>query len=325
MSGVSSASQALTGYEPKSLKPPVFNGNDFGVWKFKMSAFLDAQGLLPLVTVPEISDEESKDSKNRAPTPKKDKNSQSSSSSSSSSSSGEQVSKFLALKKTAYFYLVNSIGENVIHLIRSAPNGEPHAVWHLLLANYERSTVASKASLRRQLYSNRMKEQESFSVFINRINELVRTLKGMGEHISDSECFAVVLNGLRPDFDPIVVHLEVSEVDYNTACNHIRDYEVKLNLRNKSSEQLPIEANYARSSSRTNRGPIVCHHCKKPGHVQSKCWVKFPEQRPEGSIPSVCSSPISQVQVSRPRSCFLLLLIGLVYRWSFFYFLQFIL
>jgi hypothetical protein len=158
----------LTGYEPKAFKPSIFDGKDFGSWKFKMVAYLNGVGLLDVVTKPPSLEEKKKESSLDDPDAEK------------------LLEKSLQQRNMAYSILVNSMAPSVLHLIQAAPLGDPHSVWQALLNNYERSTLASKATLRRQLHLSKLKDGETFSSFVQRVNEGARLLTTMGDKVSES-------------------------------------------------------------------------------------------------------------------------------------------
>jgi hypothetical protein len=40
-----------------------------------------------------------------------------------------------------------------------------------------------------------------------------------------------------------------------------------------------------------------CSHCQKPGHLESDCWIKHPEKRPQQDTVSVSSTPKKRLRV----------------------------
>jgi hypothetical protein len=177
-----------------------------------MVAYLNGVGLLDVVTKPSSPPEEEESS---------------SASSEQKQASSPSPEKSTHQRNMAYAILINTMAPSVLHLVQAAPLGDPHAVWQALLNNYERSTLSSKAALRRQLHLSKLKDGETFSSFVQRVNEGARLLTTMGDKVSDPECFTVILNGLPDTFDPIIPTLEAdSDLTYEAACNRIRDYEL---------------------------------------------------------------------------------------------------
>ena len=237
-----------------------------------MVAYLNGVGLLDVVTKP-------------PPSPEEDDSSSSASSEQKKEVSPLSPEKSLQQRNVAYSILINAMAPAVLHLVQAAPLGDPHAVWQALLDNYERSTLSSKAALRRQLHLSKLKDGETFSSFVQRVNESARLLTTMGDKVSDPECFTVILNGLPDSFDPIVTTLEAdSDITYETACNRIRDFELKLKLRSKpkAGDATAYSAKKEKPPpSKQERKKRPCTHCGRTNHADSNCWIKYPEKMPK--------------------------------------------
>ena len=96
------ADRVPDGNTTKSIKTIMFDGSNFGDWKFQMETLLDSQGLLECVL------------------------------------SGEDNAEFTSvMKKKAYTMLVLSMAKTQVHLVRAVERNNPHKVWQALLDSYE--------------------------------------------------------------------------------------------------------------------------------------------------------------------------------------------
>jgi hypothetical protein len=246
------------GYEPNhAFRPIPFNGKGFSDWKFRFECLADLAGCSAFLREPSPSSPELSASEKEAKHDQKEKGSKKPSSSSSPVSSASPSSplvdgKETELKKWLYNMLVASVGESVLPLIRSVPRGDPLGVWKALLSHYERNTFAHKRQLRRELHSTVMKDNESFSVFAERINELVRVLTGMGEVISDADRAAALLDGLPKSFAPIVITIEALDKDYFSMVEMIKDFEQR-ELIHARRESTAAEAAFAAPKQRPRK------------------------------------------------------------------------
>lgn len=246
----------------QSNRIPIFNGQNYPIWKKKILAYLTIRGLSDTITT-KISVEEQKldfHIQNKAP-------------------------------YRAYSILLLALTDEQARFIMHVPDGDAMGVWETLLELYERKSVASLSNTRGLLHASEMKEDEKFDVYLARIKELQVKLTQMGEAPSTSELRHVLLNGLPTGYKEIVNTLNIGSIGFEAACSHIRDYQEKCEYeQSKKSKETDEAANYAENRSRIEQGNsgkgrpdyknnhhnksrtgMRCYTCDKPGHRAFDC------------------------------------------------------
>lgn len=259
-----------------------FDGNlkDYPVWKMQMMAFLDMYGLSDYIDKPlsEIQEsrgiEECSVSKNinlrdgeeksqvklEADTLKK------------KNDTNEKSSK-------AYAAILFSMTKDQARLFLKVPRGNAYELWLKIVKKYERDTVASKADTINALYECKMTKNESFDLFVSRIEVLVSRLSAMNEHFSDSQTLLVLFRGLPMEYQPTIQALKVNKsLTFEDACDHIRDCQESM----KSNEVRfngAATAHYTHGSKEQGGNQLKyrktynnkCFTCGKPGHNFYQC------------------------------------------------------
>ena len=137
-----------------------------------------------------------------------------------------------------------------------------------------------------------MSSDESILQFSNRIRQLSATLKSMNVAISESEIAMVLLNGLPEEYNALICALDAIDEDetklkFEFIKSRVIQEEQRIVMRTKSapskSETAALLTSHSSSSNR-NRGNrrwnTYCNYCKRPGHIEPKCWIKFPHLKP---------------------------------------------
>jgi len=186
------------------VAPFKFDGKNFKLWKLKMTAYLEALGLLEVVVQePSVA--------------------VASGSASSSVSSGKSTED---KAKKAYSILVSSLMDEQLSLVINVSSGNAHGVWTVLLRRYERKTTASKSHMWSKLHSSKMESKEDFDMYAARITQMIISLEEMGEKVSQSQQIHILLNGLPSSYKSLVQALRINDkLEFVEACTHIRDCE----------------------------------------------------------------------------------------------------
>jgi len=115
-----------------------------------------------------------------------------------------------------------------------------------------------------------MKYDESFDLYLAKINSVIMRLKQMKSEVNAEEQLYVLLNGLPDSYDSLRQSLEVNDKSFDECCQKIRDYEEVANARrvsrNDGNDNTDV-VNYAGN----NRRDIECYTCRKKGHISVYC------------------------------------------------------
>ena len=120
------------------------------------------------------------------------------------------------------------------NLVRQVPVGDAHAVWNLLLARYERQSVASQAHIMEQFLSARMEEGEHIDSFVARIKNIVAMLADMEEPVQIGMQKHVLLKGLPPSYSTLVMSLGLQQgrLKFDDIVLHLIDHQEELLRKN---------------------------------------------------------------------------------------------
>ena len=169
-------------------------------------------------------------------------------------------------------------------------------MWTSIRNVFQRHTLLNKLSARRSFYTAIMSENESVLHFANRIRQLAATLKSMSVSIDESEMAMALLNGLPDQYAPLISALDALGTEDNKNQSLKFDFlkarvmqeEQRIALRNKDAlAKSEASALVSQRQSHKHDGKCAscktrpfCEYCKKLGHLESKCWKKFPHLNP---------------------------------------------
>ncbi|KAL4564846.1 hypothetical protein LXL04_028919 [Taraxacum kok-saghyz] len=199
-----------------------FNSSDFSWWKMQFEALLCQKDLdMVLGDKPEKMEKTAEDVWNS-----KDKKS--------------KAVITLALTKSVAFNIMNET--------------TAHGMMEALSNMYEKPSTANKVFLMRELFTTRMKEEDSVTVHINNLNSILSRLSSVGIKF-DNETQASLLLASLPDSWSGTVTAVTSSVGTNGRGNR----------RNSESS-----GSRGRSSSRTLKN-VKCWNCQEVGHYGKFC------------------------------------------------------
>ena len=158
-------------------------------------------------------------------------------------------------------------------------------MWQKICDVFERHTLLNKLSARRKFYTATKEEGETVLKFANRIRQLASTLKSMSVVIDESEMAMALLNGLPEAFDPLISALDAisgedDTLEFDYVKSRAMQEEQRIDIRaNQASKKAESAAFLTRQRQYIRERP-QCSHCKKQGHIESKCWKKHPHLNP---------------------------------------------
>ena len=164
----------------------------------------------------------------------------------------------------AYNAIKQTLSINVRETLRRIPRGEARAVWHALIAQYQRITPARKKALRKQLYNTEMESDvnsatgfESISTYLNRVDTICIELEGMNVRLSDKDKRGAILCGLPECYDNTVETIEDRDESYYDAMVRLRDREQMLTIPSEGKAQENVFlANTSNTSNRSTKKTI---------------------------------------------------------------------
>ena len=194
---------------------------------------------------------------------------------------GEKVSEETDQKALAIIGL--GVGdEQIIHIQDSETSKE---AWDNLSKIYENAGTANKMHLQEQLMTSKMGSEDSVKGHIEKLRRIVGQLATMGVIVSDEQYILTLLRSLPARFESLVVTLENMVESLKLEDIHariIREEARQGALRENSNDEGALL-----QAHRFRRKVIVCHYCKRRGHIARKCWKKIEDQRRNGHRESI--------------------------------------
>lgn len=188
-----------------------------------------------------------------------------------------------------------TLSDDMLENIRDVKSAKD--MWNSIKNVFERHTLLNKLSARRKFYTAALSENEPILKFSNRIRQLASTLKNMNVAITESEMAMAFLNGLPDEYHSLITALDSidsdgRELSWDHVKSRVLQEEQRISTRSmeaqaKSEAAALVAANTPPVTSCTNcqrrpppRQRPFCHHCKRHGHVESKCYIKHPHLLP---------------------------------------------
>ena len=192
--------------------------------------------------------------------------------------------KFFERSDKALSTIVLAIEPSLLYLIGDPQ--DPAEVWDKLCDQFQKKTWANKMTLRRRLYSMKLKENEPVQSHVKQIIEIFDELAIIGQPVEEEDRVVHILSSLPESFSMLVTALEASpevpsiELVTERLLHEERKIKEKLDLEKSStSSESSHDALFVGRKSKPN-GPL-CFYCGERGHIKRFCeeWKKDNEER----------------------------------------------
>ena len=175
--------------------------------------------------------------------------------------------KFCYKRDRALAYIVLNVDSTLLYLIGDPV--DPVEVWEKLQDQFQRKTWANKLSLRRKLYSLKLKEDGSVQDHIKSMVEIVDALSVMGDHVEEEDRVVHILASLPDSFGMLVTALEAnSEVPAMEVVIERLLHEEKKMVEKDSHKDATCHDAFV------GRHQKACYNCGRPGHIRRYCKAK---------------------------------------------------
>lgn len=149
--------------------------------------------------------------------------------------------------------------------------------WDALQTAFEQKSTYRKLSLSRKFHRTRLENFSSMFEYINEIISVVQQLTDIGKNIDNEDVAWCLLNGLPDEYELLIMGLESTR----DKTRKLTSEEVKVLLLDSACRKESIEyenALFVKDNFSSDRKKVVgsnfklmCHHCKKEGHIRPKC------------------------------------------------------
>lgn len=213
---------------------PKLSGQDnYSLWKFQMSKFLDYDDLWD-ITDPEIP-----------------------------SNLVAATDDDLKLKRRKAITKISLMVEpNCIKHIRMC--NYPAEMWRNLQTAFEHTGLSRRLRSMRNLFNVRLENYSNIQSYVDAILELTQQISDISDPLDDEFIGILMLNGLTPDFDPMVLAMENSNTKISSDL-------IKGKLLDQASKQTEDATSQAFF---TNKNRFKCDFCNKTNHSTARCFKK---------------------------------------------------
>ncbi len=186
-----------------------------------------------------------------------------------------------------------TLSDDILENLREVKTAKE--MWQAIKNVFERHTLLNKFAARHKFYNATKEESESDLQFANRIRQLSATLATMSVTVSESEKAMALLNGLPDENRALINALDAvdgdeSEFKWEHVKSRVLQKEQRIVMHikfaQKKSETAALLSNQNHQPSpptrttRHSRNRHYCNYCKRPGHLEVKCWTNFPHLNP---------------------------------------------
>lgn len=155
---------------------------------------------------------------------------------------------------------------------------DPAGAWKTILSLFEGTDRATRRALRQSLFTDRMKEDESVTAFINRKKATVNRLNAGGkDNIGEEHLQDFILGGLTPKYENVVTQHMFTDITLKQTEDLLREFDQLLvNSLTPAVEMDPMDVNtsgsaYAVYGSKDKKKKFPCWNCGNFGHFKSEC------------------------------------------------------
>lgn len=252
------------------FKIPLFDGNNFDNWKFRMETLLDELDLLEFVQQPLGSQIEEVES--------------------SESTTNEKEMKKASLRKAdkkCKSQIIQRVGDSHLEYVKD--QGTSFEIWETLKSTFMRKGIASQLLIRKTLLCMKFNPPtDTLESHFLKFDKLIRNLKSTGATLEETDVVCHLLLTMPTEYDVVVTALETLTTDQLTlgfVKNRLLDEQTKKNGQasqvNKlkrdvhpslafSAPVLHNKPNWKAKQSR-NKGSYRCHNCGMTGHFRADC------------------------------------------------------
>lgn len=277
-------------YESK-YRVPLFDGNNFGNWKFRMQGLLDELDLLDLIAgeyTEKVKFQSSDGEKERA---EKDK-----------------LLKILAKRdKKCRSRIIERIADSHLEYVKDFNSA--FRMWKNLCDTFERKSIASQLLLRKQLLKLKFNPVKgTMSEHFLEFDKLVRDLRSSGAIVEETDAVCHLLLTMSQEYDSVVTALETLSAEnlkLSFVKNRLMDHESKYasskkkpavdsgqntvfntyrknfstrktNWKNKSGD---VGISDKHSSGGEKQYNFRCHNCGEFGHKRADCNKRLKDKK----------------------------------------------
>lgn len=154
--------------------------------------------------------------------------------------------------------------------------------WQRLANVFEDKGLYRRVLLLRQLHRIEYGMFSCMTDYVDSVMTKVQQLADIGKIIEDAEVAELLLSGLPQEFDALVSNLETACITNTLSSELVRTRLIQEDSRKQNFENSADTA-YFTKNRKEQRSEIICHYCKKTGHIKSRCFKLKKEKERKNS------------------------------------------
>jgi len=151
--------------------------------------------------------------------------------------------------------------------------------WKALQKAYDDQGLTSRLGLMRELLGQKLAKHNGMESYLSTISELSLRLRNMDAAVPDELIGVIMLSGLTPDYDPLIMALENSGTKVTADDVASRLVQEESRRRQNEGEESSDAALWSSRNSSTFKGQngatkkkkVKCFGCGKLGHFKNRC------------------------------------------------------
>jgi len=273
------------GFQTVGVRPAMFNGKNWVVWKFQLEQVMRANGLLDLLDG---------SSKRPIKVTESDKNGR------TIVEKQKDIDHWNRRDGWAMSILSTSVEPEIIeeHVMATST----HELWSKLKANQEPKTEVSKQALWTHFYDLKKSSNETVNQFVARVVQAAQKLRNASINCDDEQVISRIFYGLSDDYlviEEIWESLEPSSRTIDKLTAKLKVHEERLNRQEETTETTAFQARQVRAPKTNNKDDdkkkkkkkknddwqkkAKCFECGKKGHIARDCSHKKNDDQDDGN------------------------------------------
>ncbi|KAI5310935.1 hypothetical protein L3X38_040740 [Prunus dulcis] len=287
----------MSGSGGSEVRTPIFSGENYEFWRIKMMTIFKSHGLWNLVEKGfKTSDSEKKKAEE-----------------SSEDDVDGKMAAVLMQDAKALGIIQNAVSDQIFPRIANAESSK--MAWDLLYGEYhggDQVRSVKLQNLRREFEYSRMRDDETLSGYLTRLNDLINQMKTFGEILPNARLVQKVLISLSKPYDPICLVIEntknIETVELQEILAILKSQEQRFDMHTVDAADKAFASFSVSSKGQQNRGNSQSSGQKsqKNWNPKGKPWESKgkPNQNSSASYNSFNSSQPANQEAVKPQCKF---------------------